>query len=149
MFKIVLIVHALAGLMGLIVGPVAMFAKKRKGLHTFSGLIYFYLMTFVCISGGTLAILNWQRSWWLLFVSVFSYAFCLRGYLAEKQRSPQWLKKHISGMLGSYVAMSTAFIVVNVGRVDVLKTLPPLLFWILPTVIAVPLIKRTIKKFAR
>ncbi len=149
MFNFILIVHTLAGLIGLIVGPVAMFARKRNGLHTVSGTIYFYLMTLVCISGGTLAVLNWERSWWLLFVSIFSYGFCLRGYLAEKRRPSRWLKKHITGMLGSYVAMSTAFIVVNVGRVEILRAVPPVFFWILPTLVAFPLIKKTVLSHSR
>lgn len=149
MFKLALTLHAFAGLFGLLVGPIAMAAKKRKGLHTLSGALYFYLMTAVCTSGALLAVLRWERNWWLFFVAIFSYWFCIRGYVAEKRRPPGWLKIHIGGMLGSYVAMTTAFVVVNVGRVESLKQVPVFLFWILPTVVALPLIKRTVLKYDR
>jgi len=146
MFKLALTLHAIAGLFGLIVGPIAMYSKKSRGLHTTSGLVYVVLMTAVCISGALLSILKWEQNWWLLFVAIFSYAFCLRGFFAAKNRRSGWVKNHISGMLGSYVAMSTAFIVVNVGRVEFLNQVPVIVFWVLPTVIAVPLIRRTVAK---
>lgn len=149
MFKTILILHALAGLFGLILGPIAMYAKKSKGLHTKSGIIYFYFMTAVCISGIILSVLSWEKNWWLSIVAVFSYSFCWRGYRAEKMRRPNWLKAHISGMLGSYIAMTTAFIVVNVGRIDAIQNIPIIIFWILPTIIGTPFIRMITKKYAR
>lgn len=149
MFNIALTLHAVAGFFGLVIGPIAMYSKKSKGLHTKSGVVYVIFMTAVCVSGAILSILEWQRNWWLLFVAIFSYWFCWRGYNAAKFKNRGWLKYHISGMLGSYVAMLTAFIVVNVGRVTFLNKIPIMFFWIIPTIIAVPLIRRTVSKFEK
>ncbi len=54
------------------------------------------------------------------------------GYLAAKMRWSGWLQYHISGQLGSYIAMTTAVLVVNVGKVW--------WAWILPTIIGSPII---------
>lgn len=54
----------------------------------------------------------------------------------------QWLLRHISTMLGGYIATFTAFIVVNVS----LESLP-WLPWLLPTIIGTPLIAFWTKKY--
>lgn len=148
MFKAVLLLHALAGFFGLLLGPIAMYAKKTRGLHTKSGIVYFYFMTAVCISGVVLSALSWEKNWWLSIVALFSYSFCWRGFRAEKLRGQNWLKAHISGMLGSYIAMTTAFIVVNVGRIDSFQNMPIIVFWILPTLVGAPLIRMMTSKHA-
>lgn len=45
-----------------------------------------------------------------------------------------WLTSHIQRMIGSYIASSTAFLVVNN------TFLPPIIAWMLPTIILTPLI---------
>jgi len=52
-----------------------------------------------------------------------------------------WLYAHIGGMSGAYIATVTAFFVVNV------HFLPPLVVWLLPTAVGVPLILYCIKYY--
>lgn len=59
----------------------------------------------------------------------------------------KWIGAHISGMLGSYIGIVTATIVVNVPKIPVLNELPLLLFWVLPTIIGTPLIFRVGNKY--
>jgi hypothetical protein len=54
-----------------------------------------------------------------------------------------WLYEHIGNMSGSYIASVTAFLVTAV------KFLPPVVTWLGPTVIGVPLIIYTIRKYKR
>lgn len=54
----------------------------------------------------------------------------------------QWLTQHIGMMIGTYIATSTAFVVVNVSNVN-----PSWLPWILPTVFGVPLIVYFTRKY--
>jgi len=52
-------------------------------------------------------------------------------------------------MLGSYIAMVTAFVVVNIHRFEFLKGIPKIVFWVLPTVVAVPMIRMTVNKWTK
>ena len=55
---------------------------------------------------------------------------------------------HLSGMIGSYVVLWTAFFVDNAHLFPGLNRLPTLTFWVAPTLIAVPFLVRSIARFA-
>lgn len=140
--------HIVAGTVGLVIGLIAMYSPKRKGLHTKIGVVYFYVMALVCATAMVMAVMHWAEIWWFFLVAVFSFSFAFKGYLAAKLRGPGWLRKHISGMLASYLAMTTALLVVNSGKIPGSQSVSALVFWIFPTMIGVPLIRKTAKKFA-
>src|SRR5438874_722780 len=106
----VLALHIATGTTGLILGPLAMRAIKRRGLHTQLGEAYHWVMLAVCLSAAALAALAWHRLWWFLPIAVFSYANAFVGYLAAKRRWRGWLRAHIGGMGGSYIALVTALL---------------------------------------
>jgi uncharacterized membrane protein len=137
-----LAIHITAGTTGLILGPIAMRAPKRRGPHTRLGETYHWVMLAVAVTAAALAILDWHRIWWLLSIAVFSYANALVGYLAVKRRRPGWLAWHIRGMGGSYIALVTALLVVNVGAGLGIA-------WFLPTIVGTPLIVWTISEVDR
>jgi hypothetical protein len=128
-----LAVHVAAGSAGLLLGPVAMRASKRRGLHTRTGEVYHWAVLAVCCSALVLAALDWSRLWWFVPIATGSYAFALVGYLAAKRRWSGWLGAHVSGQGGSYIALVTALLVVNLGDVT-------WLVWILPTIVGSPVI---------
>jgi uncharacterized membrane protein len=132
--------HIAAGTTGLVLGPIAMRAPKRRGRHTKIGEAYHWVMLAVCVSASVLAITAWDRIWWLLPIAVFSYGNAVLGYAAAKRRWPGWLRAHIGGMGGSYIALVTALLVVNVGQ-----DLPLGLFvaaFFVPTIFGTPIITR-------
>ena len=49
-----------------------MTARKLPGFHTQAGEAYHGEMLGVCVSAGTLAILDWHRIWWFLPIAVGS-----------------------------------------------------------------------------
>ncbi len=53
-----------------------------------------------------------------------------------------WLLGHIGGMLGSYIGALTAFLVNNGNHIP----LPPIVLWLGPTVIFVPMIIWELRK---
>src|SRR3954468_13500973 len=99
-------------------------------------------MLAVAVTAALLAILDWQRIWWFLPIAVFSYANALVGYVAVKRRPRGWLRWHIRGMGGSYIALVTALLVVNVGAGLTIA-------WFLPTIVGAPIIAWTISEVDR
>lgn len=132
-WNVALATHIAAGTTGLILGPVAMRATKTRGPHTQLGETYHWVMLTVCLSATVMAILAWHRIWWFLPIAAFSYANALVGYVAAKRRRRGWLRKHVAGMGGSYIALITALLVVNLG-----DTLP--VVWFVPTIVGSPVI---------
>ncbi len=145
----VLFAHIALGTAGLILGPVAMTARKLPGLHTKAGEAYHWVMLGVCISAGTLAILDWYRIWWFLLIAIGSYAFAFLGYMAAKRRWRGWLRAHITGQGGSYIAMVTAFLVVNWENLTGTLGVESPWAWALPTVVGSPIIAWVTREVAR
>src|SRR3954453_22663905 len=96
-FAVALSLHIAAGSAGLVLGPVAMFSAKRRGVHTRTGEVYYYVFVLLFASSVLLAMLDFSRAWWLALVGAFSYYFALKGYRAAKRRGPGWLPRHVSG----------------------------------------------------
>ena len=138
---VALAIHVACGCAGLVLGPVAMFSRKRRGTHTRAGEAYHWIFLLLFFSAVALAILNWDQVWWLAFVGAGSYGLALLGYLAAKLRWRGWLRAHIAGQGGSYVAMITALLVVNTGGNSPLP-------WVLPTLIGTPIIRWVINQVA-
>jgi hypothetical protein len=138
----VLAVHILTGTLGLLLGPLAMRAPKRRGRHTRVGGIYHWNMLLVAVSATALSLLAWSEIWWFTPIAIFSYANALLGYLAVKIRWKGWLPHHIAGMGGSYIALVTALLVVNAGGAN-------LVVWLLPTIVGTPLIALAVARASR
>ena len=94
----ILVTHIASGTLGLILGPIAMRAPKRRGRHTDAGTIYHWNMLAVAISAIGLAIIKWSTLWWFLPIAVFSYGNAFVGYRAVRRKRPGWLPWHIRGM---------------------------------------------------
>lgn len=136
----ILAVHIVCGFAGLALGPIAMFARKRRGWHTRSGDLYHGVMLAVCATAAALALLDWQRIWWFLLIAIGSYAQALIGYLAAKRRWQGWLPLHVSMQCGSYIALVTALLVVNWEGMTGTPGIYSPWAWILPTLVGSPLI---------
>ncbi len=149
LFETFLILHIIAGFICLFTGLISGVSRKRKGVHTVAGEIYHWSYVGVFITAIILSIMHWDMSAYLFYIAIFSYSFAFIGYLAVKLRWRNWLMAHISGMLGSYIGIVTAVLVVNVGRIPLLNELPVLLFWFLPTIIGTPIIAKISAKYKK
>jgi hypothetical protein len=132
MHTVLLIFHVAAGTTGLILGPVAMLARKRRGRHTRAGLAYQVATAVLAVSAVGLAELN-PAVWWLGIIGIATWAAALGGWWARRRRFPGWLPVHIQLMCGSYISFVTAFLVVNWWSP---------VTWIAPTLVGAPLIAR-------
>lgn len=130
--EVVLTVHVVAGTAGLLLGPVAFHARKSRGVHTQTGEAYHWVVLVVAGSAVALALFDWSRLWWLAVIAAGSYGFAVAAYAAAKRRPHRWLHLHVAGQGGSYIALVTAVLVVNVGG--------PLVLWVLPTLVGTPVL---------
>ncbi|MBP0726156.1 DUF2306 domain-containing protein [Bacillus sp. RG28] len=149
MFKLFLVLHIITGIICLITGLLAGFSKKRRGKHSFYGEIYHGSYFLVFITAVVMSILHWNESAYLFYIAIFSYSLALLGYIAAKKRWKNWLGSHIGGMLGSYIGIVTATLVVNAKSIPLINNLPILLVWFLPTIIGTPIIIKVGRKYNR
>lgn len=137
---LLLVPHVAAGAVGLALGPLAMLAPKWRGRHTRLGLAYQASVAVLCVSALGLAALAPARLAGLAVISVLTEAAALVGWGLARHRPAGWLPWHIRLICGSYVSFVTAFLVVTVGSP---------VAWLLPTVVASPLIARASGRAAR
>ena len=132
--------HIVLGMSGITLGPIAMTARKRPGRHTQAGEAYHWVMLGICLTAIAMALLDWKRIGWFLYVAAFSYSFALLGYLAAKLRWKNWLYFHLTGQGGSYIAMSTAVLVVNWKLLTGIPGVATFWPWVIPTLVGSPMI---------
>jgi hypothetical protein len=156
-FFLPLVVHGLAGLTTGVTGVVVFSAPKRRGRHYRWGVRYLWAYTLVFLTATILSAQRWGADAYLFFLAVIGYGLALGGYAARRwRREPwmlrfvgkQWVVPHIVGMIGSYTVLWTAFYVDNAHLIPGLNRLPPLTFWVLPTVIALPFLVMSLSRFA-
>jgi multisubunit Na+/H+ antiporter MnhF subunit len=156
-FFLPLVVHGLAGLTTGITGVVAFSVPKRRGHHPRWGGRYLWAYTVVFLTATILSVQHWEADAYLFFLAVIGYGFALFGYTTRRFRRERWMQRlvgkqwvvaHLVGMIGSYVVLWTAFFVDNAHLIPLLNQFPPLTFWVLPTVIALPFLARSLSRFA-
>jgi hypothetical protein len=152
-----LVVHALAGLTTGIMGVMTFRLPKRKARHPRFGKRYLWAYTMVFLTATILSVQRWEADAYLFVLATIGYGFALGGYGARRFRETplvmrvlgkQWIMAHIMGMIGSYIVLWTAFSVDNAHLIPGLKQLPPLTFWVLPSLIGLPFMVLSISRFA-
>ena len=147
---LVKLLHASAGLVLLVLGLLALTARKnRTSRHTRVGEVYFWLLIATLSSGMLVGLEHWPRVTVFEIVTPPTLLLGLLGYVMAKRRPKQWLRWHIFGQGGSYIGVVTAF------AFQAFPTfLPPspvltTAYWLLPTLIGSVLIARTTAKWVR
>jgi uncharacterized membrane protein len=145
-FTGVLACHIAAGLTCVVTGVLAMTAAKRPGRHTTAGTVYVCSLAVVAASATVMALLRFARDWHLLLIALVAFTSGGLGYLAWGRRRHGWLRAHLLGMSGSYIALLTGFYVDNGPQLPLWNRLPPIAFWLLPSLIGVPLVARAMAR---
>jgi hypothetical protein len=142
---ILVLLHVPAGVVAVATGACAMLAGKGSRWHRRHGLAYLSALAVVCLTGTGLAITRWPRFPHLLVLAMLAGACALVGYLARHRPRPA---VHLLAMSGSYVVMLTAFYVDNGPKLPLWRLLPPSAFWWLPSLVALPLVARALRRYA-
>jgi hypothetical protein len=140
LFLTIVAFHVLAGLTAVTAGLVAMFSPKRRGRHSQWGNVYFWAIVALFASASTLALLRGPEDLALVLLGAGALITAWVGRSARRGRWRNSLRVHLSGMGLSYIFMLTAFYVETGDQLPVWKDLPPLLYWILPAAVGLPLI---------
>jgi hypothetical protein len=143
-FLAVIGIHIPLGLVCVIAGAVAMLSKKRRGRHPTFGKIYYWCLLALFASASFLSVMRWAENYHLFILGAASFAFAWFGRAANRQRWPNWVPLHITGMGASYILMLVAFYVDNGRQLPIWKDLPPFTYWLLPLVVGIPLIARAV-----
>jgi hypothetical protein len=136
---LLLTVHITSGLTGLVIGPLTMRAPNRRGRHTRLGTAYQVITAALCVTAIGLVVIH-PAVWPLAVIAVATEAAAIGGLVVRRRARPGWLPQHIGLMCGSYVSFVTAFLVVNFPG-----SIVP---WLVPTIVATPLIARSVARAA-
>ena len=140
------LIHVPAGVVAVASGATAMLVRKGGRAHRRAGLTYLTALAVVCASGIGLAISRWPHFPHLLALGLLGAGLAGTGYAARHRPRPV---RHLLGMGTSYVVMLTAFYVDNGPRLPLWRLLPPVAFWILPSLVALPLLVRAVRRHGR
>jgi hypothetical protein len=146
LFDVALAGHIAAGLTCVVTGVLAATAPKRPGRHPTSGRVYFWSLAVVFASSTTMAVLRFAQDWHLLLIGTVAFGAGSLGYLVRRRRRPGWLRIHVPAMGGSYIALFTGFYVDNGPHLPLWDRLPSLGYWLLSSLIGVPLIVRAMTR---
>ena len=139
-FLSIVAVHVAAGLVCTVAGIVAMLAPKRAGRHPSAGAVYYWSLVVVLLTMTALSILRWPHNTHLFVLGILSFGAGVVGRRARRRLWRRWLPVHITGMAASYILLLTAFYVDNGPHLPLWRSLPHLAFWLLPSLVGLPLL---------
>jgi hypothetical protein len=143
-FLTILAVHIVSAFVCLIAGIVAMFAKKQHGIHPKAGTVYYWSLLAVFITVTIIAIGRWAQDYYLFILGLISFGSAFMARLAVRNKWQKWSIIHITGMGFSYIILITSFYVDNGKFLPIWKDFSPIVYWLFPSVIGVPIIIRTL-----
>jgi hypothetical protein len=146
-FLAILAVHVMAGLTAVVGGAIAALSRKGGARHIRAGRWFSRAITVVVATATALAILRWRQDYYLFIIGAVAFAAATIGRQYRRRHGED--TGHIVGMGIGYTAMLTAFYVDNGPHLPLWDRLPTAAFWVLPSVIAVPLVVRAVRRAQR
>jgi hypothetical protein len=139
-FLAILAVHIPIGLLAVVTGVAAMLKDKRRGAHTKFGSVYFWCLGVLFVTSAALSAMRWSDDYHLFVLGAVAFSAAVIGRLARRRRWRTRIDVHIVGMGISYIVMLTAFYVDNGKNLPIWRDLPHIAYWLLPSVVGLPLI---------
>jgi len=139
-------VHVLAGIVAVVAGAIAMLSPKGPGRHPRAGSVYFWALVTVSVTMAGLALARWPADNHLLALGVLAFGSAIVGRAARRGTWQRWVYIHVTLMGLSYILMMTAFYVDNGPNLPLWNRLPQLAFWLLPSLVGLPLIAHALQR---
>lgn len=155
LFEAFLAIHVAAGLTAVVSGVLAATAGKRRGRHTQSGTVYFWAIAVVSATAIPLAALRPASDWYLAVLGALAFTLAAAGRHIRRHPRGRLGRRwpghvpHVLAMGGSYTVMLTAFYVDNGPKLPLADRQPTAAFWLLPALVAAPLISRSVIRHRR
>jgi hypothetical protein len=146
LFLSIVAVHVVAGLVCTFAGIVAMFSAKAPGRHPSAGTVYFWSLVVVFLTMTALSILRWPENIHLFALGILSFSAGVVGRMVRRRSWLGWLAVHVTAMAVSYILLLTAFYVDNGPHLPLWRSLPPLVHWLLPSVVGLPILAWTLRR---
>lgn len=137
-------IHVVAGLVSVVTGALAALSHKGSARHITVGRVYFGGICTVFGTATAMAVMRWREDYGFFLIGLVAFCLALTGFTARVRHWPGD-SVHIIGMGGAYVAMLTAFYVDNGKHLPLWDRLPTAAFWVLPSVVGVPIIVRALR----
>jgi uncharacterized membrane protein len=144
-FLAVLAVHVLAGLTAVAAGATVALTGKGTPRHVRIGRWYYYALGTVFATALVLTAMRPRQDYHLALIGLVAFTAATIGYQHRRRHRPGDTP-HITGMGLSYIAMLTAFYVDNGPHLPLWDRLPTIAFWLLPSVIGLPIIVRALRR---
>jgi hypothetical protein len=114
MRDIALLLHVGAGVVAIIFGPLALvLTLRRRGLN-WASETYHWAVALVCLSALVMVPYDWAKLWVFWPIAVAAYLFVYFGQRAAEEAGGLWYRGVLRGYGGGWIALWTAFLVVNV-----------------------------------
>jgi hypothetical protein len=117
-----------------------MLSRKQLGRHPEAGTIYYWALACVFVTMTVLSISRWADDYHLFALGALSFIAATVGRTARRRLWPAWARVHMTGMGASYILLITAFYVDNGPNLPLWRELPPIAFWLLPSLVGVPIL---------
>lgn len=135
-------VHVLVALAASISGLIAMLSSKGRGRHSRAGTVYYWCLVAAFVPATALSVARWSEDYPLFFLGASSLACATVARAAARAQPKYWARAHAAGMSVSYLLLLIAFYVDNGKSLPLWRDLPPFTYWLIPTVVAAPLVVR-------
>ena len=132
--------HVLFGLTCVVTGAIAMLSEKRPGRHPTFGTTYFWSLAGAVVTAAALALARWADDQVLFLLAVLSFAAAVVGREARRRQWRGWPRWHMTGLGLSYIVLLTAFYVDNGKNLPLWRDLPPLAYWLAPSLVGLPIL---------
>jgi hypothetical protein len=146
-FAAALVLHILSGLTAVSAGALAATTRKQPGRHPRAGRVYLCALGGIFATATIMAAIRWHEDAHLFAIAVIAFSLGLYGYRARRRHRPGWPPHHAIGMGGSYIALLTGFYVDNGPFLPLWDRLPHITYWVLPSLVGVPLIWFALRRF--
>jgi uncharacterized membrane protein len=132
--------HVAIAICCVIAGLGAMLSEKGSVRHRRLGTLYYAFLAAVFASSSVLAAIRWSDDYPLFILGLLSFAAASLGRRAQRRRWPNAMRLHLVAMGASYTLLLVAFYVDNSHNLPGWRALPPIAYWLLPSVIGAALI---------
>jgi uncharacterized membrane protein len=134
-FLALVAVHVAIAIVCVIAGLGAMLSKKGSRRHRTYGTTYYALLGAVFISATVLSAMRWDEDYHLFLLGLLSFSAASYGRMAQRRRWRNAARLHLAAMGTSYTLLLIAFYVDNGRNLPLWRALPPIAYWLLPSVL--------------